>query len=209
MTSNIIKVRASGSPALSSSIKKEVHQASLDAAQILAEARAQATQLVKDAQGQSESILAEATKTGYRAGSDQWSENLAEAWRLREQFLSRNETQLVKLAVAIAGKIVGREVQADPSLVLQTTREALKAVRREKKLTILVSPAEEAALREHVASLRMLLDSTCDLVVMANPSVAPGGCIVESEVGIVDARIDTQLASLERALLRRSNDDSR
>jgi type III secretion protein L len=209
MTGNIIKVRATNGGSLKSSIKKEAHEASLEAKQILMEARAEAERLLDDAERQKESVFAEASKRGYEAGLDKWNQMLTEAWKLREQFLVRNESELVKLAAAIAGKIIGHEVQSDPSVIVQVTREALRAVSREKKLVIQVNPSDESTLREQTASLRTLLDGSSDLRIVSNPSIARGGCIVESELGIVDAQLATQLASLERALLRRSNDDNR
>ncbi|HEX4167445.1 MAG TPA: type III secretion system stator protein SctL [Bryobacteraceae bacterium] len=208
MTANIIKVRAN-TGAFPASIKREAHEASVDARQILTDARAQAAQLIENAEQEKESIFAEASRNGHRAGLDKWNDTLVDTWKLREQFLSQNEAELVKLAIAIAGKIIGREVQSDPSLILQTARKAVKAASREKQLTIQVNPADEATLREQADSLRNLFDGSGDLVVTANSAITRGGCVVESELGIVDAQIATQLASLEKALLRRSNDDSR
>jgi len=203
MNANVIKVRAnSGTPSVSK-ITKEAHEASLEAKDILAKAQQQAAQLLDDARREKEKVLAESTERGYAAGLDQWNDVLADAWKQREEFLSKHEAELVKLAVAIARKIIGHSVMMPPDVVLQTAREALRSVRSEKRVTIKVNPSDETALRGQAASLKMLGGEVGELVIIGNPAIEAGGCVVESDLGMIDAQIGTQLASLENALLRR------
>ena len=203
MSSNVIKVHANNGPLAVSKITREAHEASLEAKDILAKAQEQAARLLEDAQREKETVLAESTARGYAAGLDQWNDALAEAWKRRDDFLSRHEAELVKLAVAIAKKIIGYRVEVDAGTVLQTVKEALKSVRSERRVTIKVNPSDEAALREQVGSLKMLGSEVGEFVIVGNPSIEVGGCIVESELGIIDAQIGTQLTSIEKALMRR------
>jgi type III secretion protein L len=203
MSSNVIKVHANNGPLAVSKITRETHEASLEAKDILAKAQEQATRLLEGAQREKETVLAESTARGYAAGLDQWNDALAEAWKRRDDFLSRHEAELVKLAVAIAKKIIGHSVEVDAGTVLQTVKEALKSVRSERRVTIKVNPSDEAALHEQVGSLKMLGSEVGEFVIVGNPSIEVGGCIVESELGIIDAQIGTQLASIEKALMRR------
>ena len=203
MSANVIKVRASnGMPAVSK-ITKEVHEASLEAKDILARAQEQAEQLLEDARLGSEKVLGDSLERGYAAGLDKWNDALATAWKQREDFLAQNEAELLKLAVAIARRVIGESVKADPDVVLQVAREALRSMRSERKVTIKVNPSDEASLRLKSEALTMLGAEVGELVIVGNPSVAAGGCIVESDLGVIDAQIDTQLASIESALLRR------
>ena len=156
MNANVIKVRANNGTPSVSKITREAHEASLEGKDILAKAQAQAAQLLDDAQREKEKVLAESTERGYAAGLDQWNDVLADAWKQREEFLSKHEAELVKLAVAIARKIIGHSVMMPPETVLHTTREALRSVRSEKRVTIKVNPSDETALREQAASLKML-----------------------------------------------------
>jgi type III secretion protein L len=209
MSGNIIKVRSNSSAPVISHIKKEAHEASLDAREILRRAKEEASALVEQAQLEKDAIVAENVERGYAAGLDKWNDALAEAWQQRAHYFSQNESELIKLAVAIAGKIVAQTIQADSSTVQRVIEEALKAVRSERRIMVQVNPSEESQARERAASLKLLRPEAGDIVIVGNPSVAPGGCIVESELGIVDAQIATQLASIERALLRRFHGDSR
>ncbi len=203
MSANVIKVRANNGTPTVSKITKEAHEASLEAKDILAMAQEQAAQLLEDARREKDQVLAESTARGYAAGLDQWNDALADAWKQREDFLSKHETELIKLAVAVAKKVIGRSVEMDPGTVLQTAKEALRSVRSERRVTIKVNPSDEAALREQTASLKILGAEVGELVIIGNPSIEAGGCIVESDLGMIDAQIGTQLASIENALLRR------
>jgi type III secretion protein L len=209
MNANVIKVRANNGTPSVSKITKEAHEASLEAKDILAKAQEQAAQLLEDARREKEKVLAESTDRGYAAGLDQWNDALADAWKQREEFLSRHEAELVKLAVAIAKKIIGHSVVMNPDIVLQTAKEALRSVRSERRVTIKVNPADEAALREQAASLKMLGPEIGELAIIGNPAIEAGGCIVESDLGMIDAQIGTQLASIENALLWRFDADNR
>jgi type III secretion protein L len=203
MNANVIKVRANNGTPSVSKITKEVHEASLEAKDILVKAQEQAAQLLDDAQREKEKVLAESAERGYAAGLDQWNNALADAWKQREEFFSKHEAELVKLAGAIAKKIIGDSVMMPLDTVLQTAREALRSVRSERRVTIKVNPSDETALREQAASLKMLGAEVGELVIIGNPAIEAGGCVVESDVGMIDAQISTQLASLESALLRR------
>jgi type III secretion protein L len=203
MSTNVIKVHAkNGTPAVSK-ITKEAHEASLEAKQILTTAQEQAAQLLDDARREKETALATSTERGYAAGLDQWNDALADAWKKREDFITQHEAELVKLAVAIAKKIIGRSIELNPGTVLQTAKEALRGVRSQRRVTIKVHPSDEDALREQAGSLKMLGAEVGELVIVGNPSIEAGGCIVESDLGVIDAQIGTQLASIENALLRR------
>jgi flagellar assembly protein FliH len=203
MSANVIKVHATNGTPVVSKITKEAHAASLEAKQLLAKAQEQAAQLIADACHQKETVLAESTARGYAAGLDQWNDALAGAWKQREDFLARHEAELVKLAVAIAKKIIGRSLKVSPGTVLQTAKEALRGMRSERRVIIKVNPSDEDALREQAGSLKMLGAEVGELVIIGNPSIEAGGCTVESDLGIIDAQICTQLASIENALLRR------
>ena len=205
MSGNVIKVRAdNGAPAVPR-ITREVHEASLSAKEILARAEERAAMLVSEAERARDAVLAENAERGYAAGLDQWNDALVEAWKLRDAYLQQHETELVKLAVAVAGKIVGRSIQLDAEVVLQTVREAMKSVRGVRRITVKVNPAEEDLVRQQAALLKVSSAGISELEVVGLASIEAGGCVVESDLGIIDAQISTQLTSLERALLRRSN----
>ncbi len=205
MGTNVIKARVSTGRPATPIVKKEAHAASLEAGKILARAEERAALLKAEAEQEKDILFAMSVEQGRTEGLNQWNDALAEVWQRRDEFLSQHEPELLKLAVAIAKKIVGHLMQNDSEVVIQTVREALKAVRNEHKVTVKVNPADEEMVQKRVSSLKAANIEIGEFVIVGHSSVEAGGCIVESELGIIDARITTQLDSIEKALLRRFN----
>ena len=67
-------------------------------------------------------------------------------------------------------------------------------------MVIQVHPAQVEVLRQRARELD--LSSTCEIQVMADAALVLGDCLIESELGLVDARLETQFAVIERVLLR-------
>jgi type III secretion protein L len=183
-------------------IKKGVFAAAVDAQSIVEAARREADQLLKEAQKQRDQVRAEAHRAGYEEGLTRWNESIIQANEAYDRQLKASEQALVRLAVRIAEKIIGQHLQSSPEAFLDIVREVLKSVRSERGLTIQVNPDQAETLRQSIHRLHDLLDDGCQIKILPNASISPGGCIVESEFGVIDAQLETQLKCLEEALLR-------
>ena len=140
---------------------------------------------------------------GYAAGLAHWNEVLVKAWKSHDDLLSRGEQELVLLSMRIAQKIIGEELRTNADTILRIVREALRPIRRARSVVIQVSPDDELCVREKADMFRGLLGDAAEIFVLADPAVTAGGCIVESDIGVIDAQLQTQLNSLEQALLGR------
>jgi type III secretion system HrpE/YscL family protein len=172
-------------------VKKEAYTAVLDAVTILDTAREQARSIVRDAESRAEAIREDARRQGEEEGLARYLDAEAGARQALDRFYAGAESELIRLAAAIARKIVAAELRASPDTILQIVREALAAGRKGREIVIRVHPADVPRVRGAFGP---------DVQVAAADSVEPGGCVVESEFGIVDARLDTQLRVIERAL---------
>ncbi len=200
MSSNVIKARileATGRPPI---VKRSVHVACQEANEIVAQAGDEAQRIVNEAQRKAQEIFDSAREEGYQRGAAQWYGALAEAWTSRDGYLAGNETALLKLAVRIAEKLIGKELHIAPDAIAGIVSEALRSIRRAKSLAIQVHPADIAALEEGLSTMRTPAGAACEIEVIPNASLSRGDCIVETEIGVIDARLETQLKNMERAL---------
>lgn len=183
----------------------KILKANLGAGQIVRQqvisAAEQAERLVADAEATSEQIREEAWREGYTTGLREWEAALEEARAQGERYRKDGQADFVRLAIKIAGKILGEELQAAPERVAVIVGEALKSVTRERTLTIRVAPGAAAVLTPHLARLRERLPQDCSVRVAESAEITQGGCIIVSELGAIDARVEVQLEMLERALL--------
>lgn len=185
-------------------LKRDVHDAGLEARGIIEAAEQQAQALLDEAIRLRGDALEAGRRQGYREGLAEWAEARAGALRARESLDAKYEAELVRLSVKIAEKIIGEELRTHPETIVSIVRECLFGIRNAQNLTIRVSSGDREEVLRQVDSLNREVGLR-NIQVVADPSVSAGGCIVESERGIVDARLETQLRRLEEILTRIAN----
>jgi type III secretion protein L len=195
---------AAETPASSSTaarvLKGHAYDATVHAAQIIEAAHAETRQILEVAGQEKQTVLEAARKEGYDQGLQLWHAAVEEANAVRDRRLADSESELVQLAVRIAEKIIGEELRLNPQAILSIARQCLQWLRRERSLMLRVSPAELSLLRESIDSLREVAGPQRSIEVIGDPGISPGGCIVESEYGVIDARLETQIRSMEEIL---------
>ncbi len=145
---------------------------------------------------QAPTVVAEADR--HRRQTLESIENLS---REREQYFQAIEQEVVRLALAVAARILRREAQMDPLLLTGAVRVALGQVVATSEIRLRV-PAKEADLwRETMALLPKL---TAKPLVVADESMLLGECVIESKVGTVDLGIRSQLGEIERGFFDRA-----
>ncbi|MDH3251189.1 MAG: FliH/SctL family protein [Ignavibacteria bacterium] len=125
---------------------------------------------------------------------------LANVQKQLDTLEQKSERTVVHLAVAIAEQIVKREITLDREMVLRQIREALRRVMGVGHVRLRVNPIDEQMVRDHRAAMMGSSDSIREIVVESDEHIPPGGCILESDSGNVDARLATQLKKIEAAL---------
>lgn len=184
-------------------VKRAVVDARTEARRILAEAAQHAEELRARAELEARELREAAYVEGREEALSELNQLLLEAHERREAAFAEAERDVLRLAVKLAEKIIGREIERDDAALADLVAAALRHARQQEALTIRVNPADLPRVLAH----RDRLDPSgrarfLDLV--PDPRVGHGGCIIEGESGTVDARLDTQLRVLERALLARA-----
>ncbi len=190
-------------------LKADLHRSSgtlaLDPRQILDDARHEAELKVREA-------YAEGLRRGTEAGQAKFAEAVGTAAEALEhaaaamreaqaEFLLSLEPQVVALAAAIAERILRREPSIEPERVRTTVHEALVHLEKRERITLRMNPADLEALKEQNIALLEEFDAIDDLEIIPDDSVAPGGCVAQSELLEVDARMESQFQKIVDALL--------
>jgi flagellar assembly protein FliH len=122
-----------------------------------------------------------------------------------QEFQKHLDNHGVTLAMSIAAKIIGREVN-DARTVQHMIAQTLTQVPMKRGLKIRLNPADAAMMQEmrekHAPSVVIVPD---DAEFVADAAISKGGCVIDSMLGRVDARIETQLELLDRALTDRTD----
>jgi flagellar assembly protein FliH len=125
------------------------------------------------------------------------AQTIEELAGLRQTIIRETERQMVQLALLLARKVVGRELAMDPDLVAAMAHVAVSRLGESTPATIRLNPEDYAA----VTAGRGPGWAGAQVQVVPDAAVPRGGCLVESEFGLVDGTLDAQFAELTRALL--------
>lgn len=176
------------------------------------EARGLARQIVSDADAKAQAIIAEAHRTAAKAkekaeaegrekGMAQVTEELARAKMQAGEMLKQAQTDIVALALIVAEKIIGQDLQRDQTTLLQICATAVENMRNARQMTLRVNPQNAAFLRANAKGLMELIGRAVDISIKDDNEISDGGCVVQTEFGTIDAQLPTQLAMLKEVLL--------
>jgi flagellar assembly protein FliH len=119
---------------------------------------------------------------------------------LRTDAAASVEADAVDLALRIAEQAVGAAIAVDSELVVEAVRGALRRLVERDRVLILVNPEDLELVRDHVARLVGELGGIEHCEVQAERRVRPGGAIVRTSEGEVDATLETKLARAREVL---------
>ncbi|OLA77093.1 MAG: hypothetical protein BHW55_05990 [Candidatus Melainabacteria bacterium 35_41] len=164
--------------------------------------------LISRAREEAQTIKESAAKEGYHAGLEQASEDISEVKNAITAFLSAKQEvfeyiapDILEISVDIAKKIIKREIQQDPSLILNNILEILKGLSKEEtKITLRVNPQQVALLKTELPELMSTAGLDAKVLVVPDEELMEGGCMVTTTNGVIDATIETQLSVISEAL---------
>lgn len=185
----------------------------------LAGVRAEAAKILAQAQQEAAAIRKRAEAEGRREGQaaiermvhEQVARQMAsllpalrqaveEIRHARQAWLAHWQQRAIHVAAAMARRILRRELNHSPQLARELVREALELAAGTPRLRIRLNPADHAALASQVQSLVEQLAPLAQAEILPDPEIGLAGCRVETQFGIIDQQIETQLARIAEEL---------
>ncbi|MFB3825900.1 MAG: FliH/SctL family protein [Bryobacteraceae bacterium] len=174
-----------------------------EAEHTLAELQKQAEQRAQEARQagrrEGEQAARKALEAEVRAALEKLAAALHETAALRQGIMARAESQLLQLAVAIARRVLHRELTVDPEALEALVHSLLERIAAQEVLRVRVFPEHEQALRAALAKL----PGAAHLEIRPDPSLGRGGVLLETTRGTLDGSVETQLTEIERGLTDR------
>lgn len=187
-------------------IDRKTLQARDKAEAIIEKAEAEAAKIRQGAQkilDEVEAVREKARKDGFAAGESkglsQVTQKLVQLEAMREKFYKDSEKEMVKLAMAMAEKVIGNIAAERPEIIRDVVRQALERSLGDR-ITVKINPEDYKTIKEGKFEFKDVLDRTKRLVFKKDDTIAKGGCVVETEVGTIDAQLETQLEAIKKAL---------
>jgi flagellar assembly protein FliH len=121
---------------------------------------------------------------------------IAELASLRKRVRAEAEDDAVKLSIAIARRVLYRELSTDPEAILGLVKAAFGKLNARETHRLRVSPIDAAVIQEH----RVKLQIPPGLEIAPDGALTAGSAIFETSRGDLDASIETQLVEIDRGL---------
>lgn len=184
----------------------------VEAASIVEEAQHRADDLVRTAMRQAGAVEARARNEGYERGlAEGRAEGRAELARalalvqhvaregkaIRDDLLARSEREMVEMVIAAFRAVIGDRIASDPAVVNETVRRALDRAGSQNIVRIRVHPDAVDGLSAHLTEDYR---GAPPFEVSADGAIGVGGCMVDTDFGQVDARLDVQMDEIARIL---------
>lgn len=128
------------------------------------------------------------------------AEALEEVCRVRVSLAKSSSQDMLRLVMAVAEQVILRSVEVDPSVILAIIENALQASVRSDSYRIRVNPGDLEVVTKQKPLFLASISGLKNLSFEADASIEKGGCRVDSELGDVDATIETQLESIRQVL---------
>jgi flagellar assembly protein FliH len=202
-----------------SAMALDMNDMSGQAEEYLQSVRAEALKIVSEARQEALSVRAQAELAGRQAAEaaierildekvarqmKSLTPALAEAVKQiedsRQEWMQVWESRTLELACAIAGRIVRCEIKQSPQLPAQWISEALRMCSGAAEITVKLNPTDHTTLGNQAAQLAAEFHPAAPAKILADESITPGGCRVETEFGSIDQQIETQLARVAEEL---------
>jgi flagellar biosynthesis/type III secretory pathway protein FliH len=148
----------------------------------------------------------EGKRIGFESGSkkadsviDSLNQILGQLENIRQEIYQEIEKEAAQLALSIARKIVCHEVKTTRETVTCVAREALSRVNNPAKITIKLNPDDLQFIKDTRFQFSRFLRNVENIRFEAGESIQSGGCLVETDRGDIDARIEKQFQAIEES----------
>lgn len=181
-------------------VRAEDYQAWVEGADFLQAAKAHAEEIEAEAKLAYESEKRRGYEDGMAAAAVKAAEQQFEMVTATVAWYERVEAQMAELVIQCTEKLLGD--LDDVQLVTRVVHSAMRVMRNQKQVTLRVMPELVEPVRKQIAEIMAGYPGVSFVEVAADPRLRRGGCILESELGIVDASVDVQTEALRHALKR-------
>lgn len=150
--------------------------------------------------------FARGEKAGIESGNEKFesvvnsiNQGLSELIKLRQNIYLETEQEIVKLAMTIARKIVCNEIRVNKNAVVNVVKEAVKKVDGSERVKVKLSSKDFEFIKSEKSAIIDKITDIENVGFEMDESISGGGCIIETDSGDIDARIEKQFQAVEEA----------
>ncbi|EKE07842.1 MAG: hypothetical protein ACD_17C00501G0002 [uncultured bacterium] len=171
----------------------------MDANEILKTVKAEAVVYKKEMSLEAEKIKEEAFKEGFQEGLTSLNKHLFALDKELKNLRQDIQNKILPLALKAARKIMGEELKTHPDRIADIVLTSLKPVTQHRRIVIYVNKNDLPVIEENKGKIKKLFENLENLSIQERDDIEPGGCMIETEAGIINAQLENQWRALESA----------
>ena len=202
-------------PDMSAQTEEILEQARMEAEQIIADANSQAQEILSAAQLNADAMknLArqDGEKEGYNEGTQRAAVELqnsqaqmqAEIDRIQNEFMERQlqmEREIVEMCLPVFEHVFSAELSGRKEVIYHLLDHCIMKIERTGQMQIKVSDANAEFIKSKKDEIQGKVGTEVGLDIIADPLLHDSQCIIETDGGIFDCSIDTELDNLIREI---------
>lgn len=180
-------------------IKAKDFSSLLSAEELITAVKKDAETYKKEVVAEIESLKEQAERTGFEEGFKEWTDKILALENEIKQVRKDMEKAILPVALKAAKKIVERELELSQNAILDIVSSNLKAVSTHRKITIYVNKKDVETLEKSRPQLKDLFESLEVMYIRERADIERGGCVIETEGGIINAKLENRWRVLENA----------
>lgn len=169
------------------------------AAEILQKAKEDAEQHLEQVKTDCEELRKKAQEEGFQKGLEEFNAHLLALEEEAKKMHLEMQKVIIPLALRAAKKIVNKEIELKPEVIVDIVIQAMAPAKESSRVKITVNKSDLDALEKSRPKLKELFSQLQVLTIQDNPDITPGGCIIETEAGMINATAENQWKALENA----------
>ena len=183
-------------------IRKDDLEKFFAAEEIILESKKKAQEILDKAEEIYKNRFEQGLTEGKEEGKSEYTLKIMDMVLSQVDSLESLEKQLVEVVTKSVNKIIGDLDEKDR--IVRVVRKGLSAVRGEKRIVVRVSTHDEPIVREDLKAYLLSDDGRSGYIeVIGDVNLKKGDCILETQMGVVEASLDTQLKILSESLSAR------
>lgn len=171
----------------------------VNAKEIVDLAKEDAVQYKQEIALEAEKIKESAFQEGFQEGLVSLNNHITKLDHELKTLRSDIQKKLLPLALTAARKIIGEELKMHPDRIVDIVLTSLKPVTQHRKIVIYVNRADLEALETNRHRIKKIFEHLENLSIQERDDIEPGGCMIETEAGIINAQLENQWRALESA----------
>ena len=171
----------------------------VDASELLSIVQTEAISFKQEAVVEAEKIKELAFQEGFQEGLESLNRHLFALDHELKQIRGEIQKKILPLALSAARKLIGEELKLHPDRIVDIILSSLKPVTQHKKIIIYVNREDLEEIEKNKPKIKRIFEHLESLSIQERDDIEPGGCVIETEAGIINAQLENQWRALESA----------